>query len=260
MPLRENIYYHYFEGGNRAKPPVILIHGAAGTHLHWPAEVRRLSGNPVYALDLPGHGKSESRSYQAIAEYQNALLSWLAALGIYQAILIGHSMGGAIALSMALDHPERVLGLGLIGTGARLRVNEQILENAASAATVPAALEAIVTLAFGEQADPRLVELAAMRMAGTRHSVLHGDLLACTSFDRLAELGQIRVPTQVIVGQKDQLTPVRYSQHLADQIPNASLQIIPGAGHMVMLEQPQQVAEILQAFITKIPFHPGQQQ
>ena len=140
MPLNAEIYYrHSFEGDNESAP-VILIHGAGGTHLHWPAQIRRLPGNRVYTLDLPGHGKSEGRGNQTIKSYCDSIIRWMEHIHIFRGVIVGHSMGGAIAINMALNHPEHVVALGLVGSGARLRVAPVILENSSSPTTFPLSL------------------------------------------------------------------------------------------------------------------------
>ena len=253
MPVVKEIYYHLYEGSEAGqKPPVILIHGAGGTHLYWPSDVRRLPGYRVYAIDLPGHGKSEGRGQQSVSAYVDAVVAWLEAVGLHRAIFVGHSMGGAIALSLALDHAEHVLGLGLVGTGARLRVSEAILDNTANSTTYHNAVEMIVACSFSPQAPEQLVNLAKERMAETRYSVLYGDLLACNAFDVIGRLDDIRCPALVLCGEGDQMTPKRYSQFLADRISGSSLEVIPDAGHMVMLEQPKEVASALVDFINGI--------
>jgi pimeloyl-ACP methyl ester carboxylesterase len=115
----------------------------------------------------------------------------------------------------------------------------------------------ITTAAFGPDADPHLVELAGRRFSETRPSVLRGDLIACDGFNMTESLDAIRTPTLVIGSEKDSLTPLRYAQFLSDHIPGAELKIVTGAGHMVMLEQPKFVAEILVQFLSSITFHPG---
>ncbi len=256
MPIKANLYYYEQRGGRADKPPVVLIHGAGGTHLHWPAEVRRLADYRIYALDLPGHGKSTGRGHQSIGAYVHSIVNWVQALAIPQAVFVGHSMGGAIALHLALHNSHCVLGLGLIGTGARLKVDSALLENTVLPASINPAVEMIIQRAFSPDADPNLVRLAAKRMAEVRPTVLHGDLVACDDFNEIDSLHKVKVPTLVICGQDDQLTPPRYSQHLADHISKAELQILPQAGHMVMLERPKQVAEALEHFLAQIPY-PG---
>jgi pimeloyl-ACP methyl ester carboxylesterase len=84
MPIAGGLYYFAFPGDN---PPVVLIHGAGGTHLHWPAEIRRLPGRYVLAVDLPGHGKSIGCGLQTISAYTEAVLHWLEAVGLSRAVL-----------------------------------------------------------------------------------------------------------------------------------------------------------------------------
>ncbi len=253
MPITEGIYYHLYAGcevGER--PPVVLIHGAGGTHLYWPPEVRRLPGYRVYALDLPGHGKSGGRGFQSIPAYARAVLDWLGVVGFHRAVFVGHSMGSAVGLSLALDYPTQVLGLGLLSAGARLRVAPLLLEAVASVTTFTTAVETMVNWAFSSLAPTRVVQLAAQRMGETRPAVLHGDFLACDTFDVIGRIGQIQCPTLVVCGEEDKLTPLRYSQFLVDNIPGASLKTIPAAGHMVMLEKPQEVASALVDFLVSI--------
>lgn len=237
----------------RRRPPVVLIHGAGGTALHWPPKIRRLPGYRVYAVDLPGHGRSEGVGEQSISGYAERLVRWADEVGLARAVWVGHSMGGAIAQQLALSHPDRVVALGLVGTGARLRVHPLILEGTAKEATFPSTVETIVAWSFAPQTDQGLKTLAARRMAETRPAVLYGDFLACDRFDIRDQLSAITCPTLVICGAEDRMTPPRYAAFLAEHIPNAELVIIPEAGHMVMLERPEEVAQALLAFLERLP-------
>jgi len=259
MPVSSNLYYSLYDDGGEETPPLVLLHGAGGTHLYWPPEVRRLHGYRVYALDLPGHGKSgASEGQQTIGDFAKHVLLWLESVHLPRAVLVGHSMGSAVALALAIHHPEHVLGLGLISAGARLRVHPELLENAANPTNFYKVVEMMVSFSFSPKTPPRLVELACKRMAETRQSVLLGDLLACNSFDVMDRLASIRHLTLVICGADDQLTPLRYAQYLANSIPAAQLNVIPNAGHMVMLEQPRVVADALLSFLREVTFHPGE--
>src|SRR5512139_941434 len=106
---------------------VLLIHGAGENHLVWPIGLRRLPGSIVYAIDLPGHGKSAGMGRSTIADYAAWIVSFLDALHIPAAVFIGHSMGGAIAQQLALTYPDRTTALVLAATGAKLRVAPQLL-------------------------------------------------------------------------------------------------------------------------------------
>ena len=122
MPAVENLYYFENKEEGNGKACIVLLHGAGGTHLHWPHNIRRLGEYRILAPDLPGHGKSGGLGEQTIEGYADVIANWLDEIGVYKAVFIGHSMGGAISLMMALRHQERVAGLGLVGTGGSLPV------------------------------------------------------------------------------------------------------------------------------------------
>ncbi len=254
MPIESEIYYHlYQDTKDTYAPAVVLIHGAGGTHLYWPSELRRLAGFQVYALDLPGHGKSSGRGMQSIPAYRDVILEWMGAIGLQKAVFVGHSMGSAIALSMALEAPHQVSGLGLLGAGARLRVAPEILENAGQPSTFQSAVQFVIQSSFSPKTSPEFIELARLRMSETRPSVLLGDFQACNEFDETTRLSQIYQPVLVLIGEDDKMTPPRYAQFLADKLPHAELRLVPDAGHMLMLERPQEVAQLLREFLVSIP-------
>lgn len=252
MPIDAGMYYHHFREEGSNSFPVVLIHGAGWTHLCWPPEVRRLPGFSIFALDLLGHGKSESMGgRQRVGDYVQDVLEWGLTQGIHRAVYIGHSMGGAIALDLALNHPERVAALGLVSTSARLRVLPELLADAANPTTFYKALEKIVLMSFSPQTSERLLDQARQRMMEIRPSVLFGDLMACDAFNVMDRLAEIDLPTLVVCGTEDQMTPLRYVQHMANNIPNARMVAIPQAGHMVMLEKPDEIAAIVADFLTE---------
>lgn len=252
MPHKADIYYSVSKSGDGEKPPVILIHGAGGIHLNWPPQMRRLPGLRVYALDLPGHGKSGGRSLQSISSYSKAVVNWFEELGLGRAIFVGHSMGSAIVMELALTYPHYVVGLSLIGSGARLRVHPDLLQETESETTFHRAAGTLIKWSFSPEAPEKLVDLARKRLLEVRSSVLHNDLLACDAFDVSDRVSEISEPTLIICGKEDAMTPVRYSQYLADIIQGSRLEIIPEAGHMAMLEKPEQVAGVLNNFVSDI--------
>ncbi|HEY3312938.1 MAG TPA: alpha/beta hydrolase [Anaerolineales bacterium] len=256
MPLAAGMYY--FENDNNwARPAVILIHGAGGSHLYWPPEIRRLKNQRVYAIDLPGHGKSEGIGRQSIVDYAHSVLEFMGALKIQKAVFVGHSMGGAVALWLGIHNPSRTLGMGLISTAPRLRVSSELLSSSSVAATLPLAVKASVEMSFGPHADPRLKELAAQRMAEVRYPVLYGDFLACSVFDESNLVGRAKAPALIICGTEDKMTPLRYSEAMHRRLKKSIFHPVEGAGHMVMLEQPLMIANILDVFLNEISYQPG---
>jgi pimeloyl-ACP methyl ester carboxylesterase len=257
MPVAANIYYFLSKSGGGGSLPVVLIHGAGGTHLHWPSEIRRMPDLRIFALDLPGHGKSGRGGLQSVEAYADSIYAWMEVIKLHRAVFVGHSMGGAVALTLAGKYAEHVLALGLLSTGARLRVHPFILENVANPQSFPTAVSFLLSKSFSKNADPRLVELASKRMREIRPSVLSGDFLACDTFDMMGSISSIKAPTVVFCGEEDELTPLRYAQYLNDHILGSELVVIPEAGHMVMLEKPKMTAEALREFLSQIRFHPG---
>jgi pimeloyl-ACP methyl ester carboxylesterase len=211
-----------------------------------------MQGHWVFGLDLPGHGDSKSEGQSTIEGYVDRLQAWLNAKEIERAVWVGHSMGGGISLTAALTIPDRVAGLVLVGTGGRLRVHPSILEATADPETFRGAVDLIISWAFSPHASTSLTAQVAKRMAVTTPHVMHNDFKACDRFDVMQRLREIDVPALVICGQDDKLTPPKYSEHLAEQIPNAHLELIDEAGHMVMLEKPKEVAQAIRRFMEQL--------
>jgi pimeloyl-ACP methyl ester carboxylesterase len=255
MPATTELYFfaHGAEEQIDNRPPVILLHGAGGIHLSWPPQIRRLAGEKVYAPDLPGHGKSEGAGRQSIDEYADDVIAFMKEMKIHEAVIVGHSMGSAVALTLALKHPKQVLGLGLLGSGSKLRVSQTLLETVGNPNMFEAAVDMVNENCFSADAPQNLLELSRRYMLGMRPPVLSGDFLACNEFDVTSQLGKINVPTLIICGAEDRMTPVKLSELLQNGIVNSQLHILENAGHMVMLEQPNEIADLLKKFIDGIP-------
>ncbi len=244
----ENVFYAQ-RSTSRTERSMVFIHGAGGTHRHWGYQVQAVPGTNLYAPDLPGHGRSGGEARTSIAGYSEFLSDLLEALGLTRTTLVGHSMGGAIAQDLALNHASKVDGLILVGTGARLRVLPSILEGLPN--NFQSTVEMILRYAYSDKASQELVDVGRQEWLANPPEVLHGDFLACDSFDVMGRLGEIRCPTLLICGEEDQLTPPKYSHFLQERIADATLIIIPGAGHMVMLEQPEQVSCTVEEFLRR---------
>jgi pimeloyl-ACP methyl ester carboxylesterase len=246
----ERIYYALHCGKADRHMPVLLIHGAGENHLVWPAGLRRLPDTTVYALDLPGHGKSGGSGRCTVTDYVEWIRAFLDAIDARQAILIGHSMGGAITLLFGLMYPDRAAGLVLVASGAKLRVAPKLLELAKN--DLPAAAEMVSRLEWGPNAPAQLVLLGKRQLLTNQLAVIYGDYHACDVFDVIDRLSQIAAPTLIIAGTADQMTPIKYATFMAERIPHARLVSIPAAGHMVMLEAETSVACEVEQFLREI--------
>ncbi len=247
---RQERRLYYTKNHRHHKASVVLIHGAAGTHLDWPPQLRRLEGVDVYSLDLPGHGRSEGPPSPSINLLANEILTFKKTLNLEDMVLIGHSMGGAIALTVGMIQPPEVSGLILISTGARLRVMDDILQGVTI--DFETTVDLLLDYLWANSAGAEMKALGRKMLLDNNPTVVRQDYLACNSFDVLGQLNQVAVPTLIICGTADQMTPLKYSQYLAEQIPNARLAIIEGAGHMLPLERPDYVASLISEFLQQL--------
>ena len=118
--------------------------------------------------------------------------------------------------------------------------------------TMGIAAEQFRRSAFSAKTDPAIVEMVMEKMEAARSSVIYADWLACSAFDMREQIDQINIRTKLIWGADDQITPLSNAHYLINQLPDADLEIIPDAGHLVVLEQPQAVAESVLRFITHL--------
>lgn len=236
-------------GFDPAWPSLLMIHGAGGRGLNFLPQLSGLGEVNCAAPDLPGHGDTPGPGRDSVEGYADWLAGFIAA-GPIRPVLLGHSMGGAIAMTLALKHPGLVRGLILAGTGARLKVMPAILEGIK--ADFPATVKMIVRYAYHENADPRFIEQGGVVMAATGSEVLLDDFAACNAFDLGPRLGEIRQPTLVLVGDGDMLTPVKYARALAEAIEGAELAVIENAGHMSFIEQPASFNRLVAGFMAGV--------
>jgi pimeloyl-ACP methyl ester carboxylesterase len=228
---------------------LFLLHGAGGRGLVW--QHQALAFPQAKTPDLPGR---DGRPPEGVDGYLAALRGDLAMRGPAlrgglpaQRVLAGHSLGASIALRWALKHPDEVRGLILIGAGARTRVNPVWLEGVARGDT--AAVEEFGSWWFGPDSAARLREKSLALLRATPAEVLLADLRAADAFDVTAQLDQIRIPALILCGADDRLTPVKYARYLHERIAGSTLEVIDGAGHMVMLERPQAANAVIRRFL-----------
>lgn len=245
MPTSGGVFYA--ERG--AGPALVCVHGAGGSHTHWGHALSGLSDVArVIAPDLPGHGRSAPPGRDSVAAYGADVLALLDALGVGRALLAGHSMGAAAALEAAIAAPGRVAGLALVGAGARLRVAPALL--AGLGEDPEAAIEGLVAAMYpGPSAHLRAAAAAEYRRDPAR---LRAGFAACDGWDARGRLGAVACPTLVVCGEADALTPPKLARELAGLLPGATLALLPGVGHVPMLEAPAATAAALRGWITRV--------
>jgi len=237
---------HYEQEGRGDK--VIFIHGAGGSTMAWYFQREELKNSmEVLCVDLPGHGLSPGNGCDSIGQYSDAVYGLLDERSPDQYFIAGHSMGGAIAMTLALEHPHLVKGLILIGTGAKLAVLPAILEGIRKdkAKTV----RYIVDFAFSKKTSPQMKDMAFSEMMQSSEEVIFKDFSACNGFSVIDRIAEIKVPALIICGRDDLLTPPKYSEFMHRSIAGSRLSVIEDAGHMAMLERPDGVNKEIEKFV-----------
>ncbi len=241
MPLvnvnGEEIFYA--QHGEPSGLPIVFIHGAGGTHQSWLGVMNTLRRCNAYALDLPAHGESAGVGRDSVAAYADVIVGFLDVLSLPSALIAGTSLGGAIAQWLALHQLQRVRGLVLASTGAKLRVHPQILNAIQVGRPVPADPTT-------DKTPPPPPDLKPA------NPVAYGDWLACDRFDVMNRLGAVHCPTLIVHGDKDIRTPLKYATYLADSIRDARLVTIAGAGHSASREKPAEMAKAIQEFVDSL--------
>lgn len=242
------------------RPALIFVHGAGMDHTVWSMQARYFAhhGFAVLSLDLPGHGRSEGPAPDTVPGYADWLAAVVEASGARDPHLVGHSLGALIALSLAARNPALVRRLALLGALAEMPVHPQLLQAARDG--MHEAYESVVGWGVGRRGQigghraPGLwVTGASMRLleAG-RSGMLANDLAACDAWkDGLEAASSVRSPTLLLLGSDDRMTPARGAAPLAEAIPQSRTVILDRAGHMMMLEQPDETLDALSAFMTE---------
>lgn len=226
--------------------PSIVIHGAGGSHLSFPKELRRSKVANALFPDLSGHGLSKGTGHQVIGNYAQDIVALMDALDIPKAIVMGHSMGGAIAQWLALEYPERVHALVLIGTAAKLPVNPMLIDGILK--NTRETIAQVNEWMWAKSVPDEVREQSAQMMQQNKPSVIQGDYIASNHFDVRERLYEINAPTLVIAGEHDRMVRKNSGEELAERIPNARL-VTLNAGHMIMLEQPHETITAIEDWI-----------
>ena len=231
-------------------PTVCYVHGAGGAHDVWVEQYGDREGPPAVAVDLSGHGDSDDVDADAGAEtldaYADDVVAVCEATGA--SVLCGNSMGGAVSLWVALERDLDVDALVLADTGAKLGVDDGFLESLdRNFESAVASLQAPDTL-FHEP-DDDLVEVSKRGLLETGRAVTLRDFRTCDAFDVRDRLGEIDVPALALCGEHDPMTPPRFHEYLAAELPDCEYVEIDDAAHMPMLERPDVFNDAVRSFL-----------
>ncbi|MCF8034364.1 MAG: alpha/beta hydrolase [Desulfarculaceae bacterium] len=241
-------FYQGRSGFDPSRPSLLLLHGAGGRGEGFLPQLSGLEGINLAAVDLPGHRGTPGPGCAVVDDYA-AWLAGLLATGPLKPVLLGHSMGGAIAQALALANPKLVKGLILMSTGPSLPVNPALLQGLKADFT--STVKMIVKWAYGPEADPALRAMGVEEMSQADPQVMHDDFVACDCCDLGPRLGGLNLPCLVMTGEQDKMTPPAMAQKLAEAIPGAELKLIPGAGHMPYLEKHREVNQAISEFMSR---------
>jgi pimeloyl-ACP methyl ester carboxylesterase len=209
----------------------LYLHGSGHTRDSFAGQTATFPGSE--SLALPGHPAGEPRA--SVPE----LAAWLAAVipqrASGSAVICGNSLGAAVALQTALDYPDRVAGLILIGGGARLRVGSQVFDMLDQ--RWPACIGELVGLSVDERCPPELRRRLHEMHVVVGQRATRMDYAACNAFDIMDRVGSIATPTLIVVGANDRMTPPKYATFLQQAIARSQLAVIDAAGHLPHLEQ-----------------------
>lgn len=237
------------------KPSLIFIHGSGGNHSIWSHQYGRLSKNyNIIAVNLPGHGHSGGKGEKNVESYCEWVNKLLDVLKVKKVILVGHSLGSAIALQFAIEYSGKITGIVCMGGGVKMPVNSFFLD---FLKTNPAELPEDVTgmiskFSLAKENRPKFFAPLQKSISESKVDVLYGDLTACNDLDLTQAANKINVPALIVCGAEDKMTPPDLSRALAAGISKSKLEIIEGAGHMVMIEKPDEFNQVLDRFAASI--------
>ncbi len=243
------------ERSDKSKGEILLfIHGSGSNLRMWDPQIEYFKKqNRVIALSLPGHAGSDQMNVPiTIENYVKFVAKFIERIcEDKKPIIVGHSMGSAIAQLIALSESEYIKGIILIGSGAKLKVMEMIFDFLSS--NYDDFIKMGSTLAFSSKLkDKNIIEKYQEIGKLTQAFIARADFQACNDFDIMKKVEDIKLPTLIITGSDDKLTPVKYANYLAQKIKNSEMHIIDKAGHVVNIEKSTEVNEIIEKFLKTI--------
>lgn len=243
--------------------PVLLVHGFPHHRKLWAPQLRALAGHSrAIAVDLPGFGESDMPERFGIDAWADGLARFLDALDIDRAVVAGLSMGGYITLAFWRLHRERVAALVLADTRAgadseegkqKRRETIELARREGPTAVARAMLPGMVGKSTREREPAVVAEMRAMLESASVDSLVGASEAMMNRADATATLATIDVPTLIVVGEEDVLTPPKESRAMHAAITGSRLEVIPAAGHVSNIERPAAFNHVLTEFIEGLP-------
>ncbi|MCY6380166.1 alpha/beta fold hydrolase [Hoeflea prorocentri] len=252
----DEMFYRHNGADERADGlAVVLVHGAGGSTADWPAswldmqqaDETRLSSVPVIAVDLPGHGKSAGASRQSVAGYAEAIAGFLDALNLQRVLLVGHSMGAAIALTLAADKNPRLAGISLLAGAAKLAVSPAILDGLQN--QFEATVGNIVKYSWHREVDDDLKQAARERLLNCPQNVVYDDFLACSRYDLTDRLVDVAIPVLIVAAADDRMVPAETAVSLSEKLGTSKQTVLDNCGHYLQIEKAALTSDTLADFL-----------
>ncbi|MEU5593177.1 4-carboxymuconolactone decarboxylase [Streptomyces sp. NPDC020298] len=245
-----NTLQYRFDGPEDA--PVLILGPSLGTTWHmWDRQVPELARQwRIFRFDLPGHGGAPAHPAGSVSELTARLLATLDGLGVHRFGYAGCALSGAVGIELALRHPERLASLALVAASPRFGTADEFRQRGVIVRTngldpiARTSPDRWFTGGFAA-AQPAITEWAVQMVRTTDPGCYIAACEALAGFDVRPELGRVGVPTLVLVGSDDQVTGPAEARTLVAGIPDARLAVVPGASHLVPVEQPAAVTDLL---------------
>jgi pimeloyl-ACP methyl ester carboxylesterase len=223
----------------------------------WVNQLQRLPGAlRLIALDLPGHGESDPAPGASIEEYAGAVADFLIAVDCGPVIVVGHSLGGSIAIALAARRPALVHGLVLIASCVKLPLVDSVGERLVG--YLPGPLRRLVFFSmakkvlFAPDAPADAVAVTMRELRACRPETILADVRAARAMDLTEQAAALDVPTLVLTGSRDRLTTPALAERLSGLIRRSRLRVIDGAGHMLPLEAADRVNGEIMTFVESL--------
>lgn len=245
----------YAEAGSGDATPIVFLHGVGSDKSVWHPQLDHFGqSRRAIAFDYPGYGDSDCAPLGTTrADYADAIISAMHELGIDRAHVCGLSLGGVVAIAMHHAEQNRCASLILADTFAAHPTGVAIYERSLEGSRdLPAMAEARVDVLLAQPADPAVRREVVETMSRIDPAAYRIGAEAVWLADQRDRAAAIDVPTLVVVGDQDFITPIDLSNELIDLIPEARMQVIAGAGHLTNLEKPATFNSIVESFIAGV--------